>query len=217
MNESEEKLIELYEILSLLRHEMKQPLNAISLIGQTISRDIEKDRLKVNELQDSVKIVLTQVNKLSAMVNHTRSFLPEPPKNALVSLNLNEVIEAATKVCSPSQIIKELDSNLPLIQGDAFRLEMAVRNLLILATQSLKTTPDKKIVLKTSKIDNHQLSLSISGSSEAMVKDAVKSSFDLFFTMGLTLAVSKKIMNEHKGIFESENQETAFVIKFPYL
>ncbi|MBF0301268.1 MAG: HAMP domain-containing histidine kinase [Oligoflexia bacterium] len=240
MKESDEKTRYLYEIISIISHEMKQPLNAISLISQSIGRDIEKKRLKENEVQEAMKTLISQTTKMSEMIDHMRSIIKRPSVVEFVNLNLNEVIGSAIRYCLPTldgsnvEIVKELDTNLPEFRGDPFRLEMAFRNIInnlikiLIANTNTDGNTNKILGIKTSTKNNNQLLLSIYDNVGVVTKDLAKHIFDPFFAGGekalsssvLDLAIAKKIITEHRGSIDLENidkQGTCFVITLPGL
>jgi len=55
-----------------LAHELKQPLNDIKIISQSILVDIRKNRFAEEELEQDLNEVVNQVNRMAEIIDHAR-------------------------------------------------------------------------------------------------------------------------------------------------
>ncbi|MBF0359436.1 MAG: hypothetical protein HQK49_00400 [Oligoflexia bacterium] len=73
---------ELRDMISAIGHELRQPLNSISLIGQSVSRDIDRDRLDLKDLKESMRTIVTQANRMSEIIDRLRLIIKKEDKNS---------------------------------------------------------------------------------------------------------------------------------------
>lgn len=49
-------------------HELKQPINVAKIICQSILQDIQKNRLKVEDLDNDLSEIVSQMNRMSEII-----------------------------------------------------------------------------------------------------------------------------------------------------
>jgi C4-dicarboxylate-specific signal transduction histidine kinase len=210
-----EKLIALGELTASVAHELKQPLNTIKIIGQSILRDIDKKRFDEQNAKDDLPEIILQVDRMSEIIDHMRVFTRRPIEAANEMVDLNGIIGDALKFVSQQlrdhniEVIRDLDADLPKATGDSIRLEQVVINLINNARDAVEKsgTKEKRIEVRTGKdADGQAVWLEVKDNGLGIREDEKKKIFQPFFTTkepgkgtGLGLSVSKKIIEEHKG------------------
>lgn len=86
-----ERMTALGELTAGIAHELNQPLNNIKIICQDILRDINKNRLEIDTLPQSIGDVVGQINKMSKIIDHMRIFTRRLNLAYGEEFNVNEV------------------------------------------------------------------------------------------------------------------------------
>lgn len=223
-----EKLSAIGEISSGITHEIKQPLNVIKILNQSLLRDISKNSLEEEELKEDLEQVNEQVNKMAEIIDHMRVFSRGTNHNDKQNIDVNNVIESGLKFFSQQLkvhnvlLVKELHDNLPNIFGNPIQLEQVLMNLITNARNAVEGSEktDKQIRVRSYGIapeisPTHRYSVSIEvsdtgGGIPVQLEDKI---FKQFFTTkppgegtGLGLSISQKIVKDHDGVIELENK-----------
>jgi len=219
-----EKLIALGEMSAGVAHELKQPLNVIKIISQSILRDVNKKRLEEDELSDNLGQVTRQVNKMSEIIDHMRIFSRRSDATHLEDIQVNQVIENAFSLFQEQfkirgiDIHKNLAHDLPDIKGDPIRLEQVMTNLISNARKALEECNHEEKILNVTTFDQkqthegksiHVIVIEISDTGTGIPDHHQAKIFEHFFTTrkpgegtGLGLAITKTIIEEHHGKIE---------------
>lgn len=214
------------EMTSGLAHEINQPLAAIASYTQGALLRLRKgeDAEKVASILEQV---IVQAQRAANIVQHLRNFVikgkphREPTDIALVvrralSLVRNEVMKHAIELdVAPHE-------QLPLIEADAIQVEQVILNLLRNAVEAMSEVPSGR----------RRLGIAVNASSEGGVVIAIsdtgpgitdsvcgKISSPFFSTkpegMGLGLAISRTIIEDHGGRLDHEpNPEGGTTFRF---
>jgi signal transduction histidine kinase len=109
-------------------------------------------------------------------------------------------------------IEKEFDSSLPTISGDQIQLQQVVLNLVLNAAEAMnEASPDlRRLIIRTLRHDDRFAEVSIRDCGPGIKDNPVGKIFEPFYTtksdgMGMGLAISKEIVNSHKGVIWGEN------------
>ncbi len=226
-----EKLNALGELTASISHELKQPLNIIQIISQGLERDIEKNRLKEDELKSSLADVRVQITRMSEIIEHMRLFTRRA-EFAMEKHHINEVIEQACKFFTQQltnrniELTRSLGSDLPFSMLDAIQLEQVVINLIANAKDAIEgnARKDGKIEIKTHKV-NQSVAIQISDNAGGIPDLVLARIFEPFFTTkapgkgtGLGLSISKKIVENHNGqlaVVTKLGEGSTFTITLP--
>ena len=219
-----EKLVALGEMSAGVAHELKQPLNVIKIITQSIIRDVQRNRLDEEEIPENLGQVTRQVNKMSEIIDHMRIFSRRSDNVHYEGVDINEVINNAFSLFIEQfkireiNIEKQLAKNLPEIKADHIRLEQVFTNLISNARKAFEEFESEE---KTVKVISLREKINVSGKTEDVIRVEISDTgpgiseknipkiFDHFFTTrdpgegtGLGLAITKTIVEEHKGKIE---------------
>ncbi|MBF0300048.1 MAG: PAS domain S-box protein [Oligoflexia bacterium] len=224
-----EKLNALGELTASIAHELKQPLNIIRIISQSLEMDIKKNRLKDEELKNGLVDIKKQIDKMSEVIEHMRIFTRRTG-TLMEEKNVNTVVETACKFfyqqlqSNNVELIIKLEDNLPDVLIDAIQIEQVLINLISNAKDAFESnnTKEAKNEIKTytvynvdnvGNIDSNKslagkklVVLEITDNAAGIPDEIVKKIFDPFFTTkapgkgtGLGLSISKKIIENHHG------------------
>ena len=202
------------EVARRLAHEIKNPLTPIQLSAERLQHKLT-DKLESNDSQLLKRATDTIVSQVAALKNMVAEFAdyaraPAPQLNVLdVHQLLYEVMGLYEANSSP--ITLRLNAGRTRINGDATRLRQVVHNLLQNAHDALQQTQQRQIILSTFNTTNDMLKLTIADNGSGFPEHILARAFEPYMTSkpkgtGLGLPIVKKIVEEHGGTINIENQ-----------
>jgi len=231
-----EKLSALGELTAGVAHELKQPLNGIKIISQSLLKDIERGQVEREELGEDLHDMVTQVNKMADIIDHMRIFTRSSEGIIQESFDINGIIEGAFKFLGQQlrdhniQVGEDFSPDLPKVVGDSNRLEQVLRNLISNASNAVESNgkEEKRIGIRTYRINSNGDSavvIEVSDNGNGVPEHARKKVFQPFFTtnppgkgIGLGLSVASKIVEDHQGRIELDStlgEGTTFRVILP--
>lgn len=228
-----EKLSALGELTAGVAHELNQPLNGIKIIAQSLLRDIRKDRLEVEELDQELADVVFQVDKMSEIIDHMRTYSRRTEGSTREMIDVNSIIDGATKFLYQQlanhniKVLKQVESDLPQVLADPIRLEQVAMNLITNARKAMDSAENgnKAIEIKTYQDNGSHVIFEVSDNGVGIPPDKLALIFEPFFTTrekgegtGLGLSISNKIIEEHNGRIEVTSkmgEKTTFRVFLP--
>lgn len=215
-------------LASGIAHEIRNPLNFINLsIDHVRSRfrpSTEADQSMFDNLLDSIK---SQVGRLNQLVTDFLSY-GKPTKLSPQSVNLPQLLN---EVVSPLQLqakeqkidlLVECDGDLPEIEADEQLLKICLSNLVMNALQAMPTGGQLRITLTSSDRD---VQITVSDTGVGIPPEQLDKIFEPYYStketgIGLGLAVTKKLVQDHGGTISVNSQlhqGSAFTITLPRL
>ncbi|MBL0707478.1 MAG: PAS domain S-box protein [Sulfurimonas sp.] len=208
------RLAQMGEMISMIAHQWRQPLGAISATAanleikfelQTFRFDSQKNIEKSSEyIVESLKDIDELVESLTTTIDDFRNFYK--PNKKSVKISLEEVISKALKILSTSftssgiEVVQECLSKETMEIYDT-ELMQVILNILNNAKDNFieKETKNPKILIKT-----YGKSISISDNGGGIDNTVLDKIFDPYFSTkdakngtGLGLYMSKIIVQEH--------------------
>ena len=211
------------EVARRLAHEIKNPLTPIQLSAERLEMKLG-GKLAAPEqalLTKSVKTIVDQVDAMKRLVNEFRDYARLPAAELKpVDLNalINDVIQLYGVDNAVVPVQAELDTNAPLIKGDAQQLRQVIHNLVQNAQDAQEGSAHSFVTVKTdySKTSS-RVRLSVRDNGSGFPEHILKRAFEPYVTTkvkgtGLGLAVVKKIADEHGARIDISNRVTDGVI-----
>lgn len=210
-----EHLAGIGQVAQNIAHEIKNPLNFISL-----SIDHMKEHYKPcseDDIEKFESLVVNMKNEIQRLSKFAESFLGygKPIELNLRMSDIGKIIEEVLELVSAKaragkiQIIKEYNS-LPELFVDPEFIKTCIYNLIINAFEAM---PEGGILgIRTYESDT-RFSLSIDDTGSGVADDEISKIFEPFFTtkskgLGLGLPLTKRIIEEHGGKVSFERKET---------
>ncbi len=223
------KFAQLGEMLSMIAHQWRQPLNVISSLNEMIRLNIRKKDVDEQKIIKLSKDISNQVQYLSKTINDFREFLL--PKQEPIETTLDYVINAVLDLVEPSlyknqiEIVLELNAKSK-IKTHASELKQVLMNLVRNAEDAIvEHRSDNRVIEIMTYEKGDNIALKIADNGGGISPDIAKSIFEPYFSTkgekngtGLGLYMSKLIIEKHcKGTIEVHNtQEGAeFFIELP--
>ena len=210
-------------------HEVNTPLAVISSYTQMLAKQLQSDSQKAGLLDKITK----QTFRASEIVNNLLNF-SRTTGTELTEVSLNKVIadtlallEHQFKV-SHIEVQSELYQNLPLIHGNAGRLQQVFLNLFLNAKDAMTGGG----TLNVATLNGEFVSVRVSDTGSGIAQEHIQRIYDPFFTTktspaegqnrgtGLGLSVTYGIIQEHAGNIRVESRPgegTTFTLDFPLI
>src|SRR5579863_3047977 len=210
-------------------HEVNTPLAVISSYAQMLSKQLQTDPQKGGLLDKITRQTFRASEIVNNLLNFSRTSAAEfaevdVNKIILDTLSLLEHQFKTTKVL----VQDELASHLPMIQGNAGRLQQVFLNLFLNAKDAMPGGGTLRVA--TSNGDG--VSVVISDTGTGIAQEHIQRIYDPFFTTktspqenqrrgtGLGLSVTYGIIQEHAGkirVESSPDAGTTFFLEFPLM
>lgn len=231
------KLATLGEMATGIAHEMNQPLGSINLMAQGLLMAKERNKLTDVLLEEKLKSVVEQVDRINRLITHLRTFARQSPQTSQeiqVNLPLNDTLKLVGQQLIDRNIDVKIDlaEGLPSILAEHNKLEQVFLNIIGNARDSLDdmelivnsykvkdNTPAwaaswcKKMEICTCQEYDHVI-IEISDTGAGIPKNVIDRVFEPFFTTkevgkgtGIGLSITYGIVKEFDGTINVESEE----------
>lgn len=219
-NVQTEKLATLGYLSAGMAHEIRNPLNSITLFVQLI-----KAGLQDQEKLEYIERIMKEADRIDTILGKLLD-ASKRPRFELKEVNVDQVIDQTLEVFSPQTelngIIVERDyRNVPpAIQADPSEIEQIFTNLFL---NSIHEMPDGGVLRVVLDCDDTHISARVSDTGKGIPEKNLPNIFDPFFTSksrgsGLGLSVVLRIVKTYKGKIEVEqtsDKGTTFRVTLP--
>jgi signal transduction histidine kinase len=203
----------------LLAHEIKNPLNSMSLELQLLERRIAKIEVSDadrDKLAPSIRVVKNELARLIALSNDYLAFSPKPGALELVPVDIRAITHEVLRAHAASftdhriSIVDRLGEEPVLVLGHAHKLKQLLHNLIGNAIEAVSAADVREI----------QLGLRRHGADvELAVRDSGPGISDpvMIFAPGYTtkasgtgmgLAICQQVAKQHGGRLAAKNRES---------
>jgi PAS domain S-box-containing protein len=195
-------------------HEVRNPLNSISLNIQLIKESLENpDESSRQEMIEILDNAITEIKRLNDII---RSFLEfsRPPAPQMLPEDPNQSVrQALTLLAKEAQqadveIIENL-GNLPKISMDRNQVSQVVYNICLNAIQAMRKQGGGKLEV-TTLVNKDYVLLELKDNGPGIAPGIKDKLFELFCSTkeegsGLGLAIAEQIVEQHEGRIVAEN------------
>lgn len=206
-----EKLTAMGELASGVAHEVRNPLNAIGMIAQRLSKEFEP-KADVDEYKTLSRTVVNEVFRINVLIQRFLKFA-RPPKLDLQSSDLNNLMDEVIELVLPeadskgTKVVKKYQT-LEKIFIDPNQLKQVFLNLLQNSLQAI--SKDGSVFVKMRALDNNVV-VEIEDTGYGIAKESLAKIFDLYFTTkedgtGMGLSIANQIVAAHHGSIEVESR-----------
>ena len=223
-----EKLSSIGLLAAGVAHEVNTPLAVISSYAQMLTKQINGDA----KLSPLLEKITRQTFRASEIVNNLLNF-SRTSATEFSAIDLNKIITETLTLLehqlktSRVKVQTDLYAGLPLIHGNAGKLQQVFLNLFLNAKDAMA---DKGGTLHISTANGDAVQVNISDSGAGIEPEHINKIYDPFFTTknvpregqsrgtGLGLSVTYGIIQEHAGKIRVDSQPgqgTTFHLEFP--
>jgi PAS domain S-box-containing protein len=223
------RLTTMGELAGSIAHEVNQPLGAILMNSETGLRVLARPDADIAKAGEILKRVAADAKRASEIIDRIRAMatrrVPEQ-----VPLSLADVIEESITFLRYElqsrgiSVRLELAPDLPQVVGDRTQLQQVVMNLAINAVQAMAPSEQARpgILIRTVLTDDQMACCYVEDSGPGIDPSHLPHLFDSFFTtkdsgIGLGLAISRSIIEAHRGHMRADNGSTLGGARFGFM
>ncbi len=212
-------------LVSMLSHEIKNPLSGIKGASQIIQK---RTNIKDKDL-NLIKLISNEAERIKKLLNSLENFTDDRPIKKR-SVNLNQILRSSKDSVNAMfdkkkiNYLENYDPSLPMIYGNTDQLFQLFINLLKNAAEAINK--DNGIIKISTRYEHGNLPIKviIEDNGIGIPNELRENIFDAFVTnktngKGLGLSICAKIIHSHSGTieFDTINNKTLFTIMFEKL
>jgi len=202
-------------LLGTLAHEIKNPLGGIKGAAQLL-----RERIKAEGIGEYTNLIIKETDRLNSILQNYLTICKKP---SFHSLNIHEVLEKTFPILDILMkdkglvLHKTYDPSLPKVMGDEGKLLQAFLNIIKNALEAMTkggtltvTTGVSREYVRQKGKPKRWAVISIKDTGEGIPPEDIPKIFLPFYTKkkhgtGIGLALSKKIILDHKGFIKVES------------
>jgi PAS domain S-box-containing protein len=211
------------EVARRLAHEIKNPLTPIQLSAERMRRKFlgSMNAEDAQILERATHTIVAQVDAMKQMVNAFSEYARAPDMHfSRFDLNqlITEVVDLYRVQDSSADLKLLLDPQLPPISADRIRIRQILNNLVTNSLEALEGRLGACIEIETHVAEDGprqgaSVAIVVTDNGPGFQRDLLGTVFDPYVTSkpkgtGLGLAIVKKIVEEHGGRIEADNQRS---------
>lgn len=218
-----DRLVAMGELASGMAHEVRNPLNAISIIVQRLGREFEPITDQ-QQYRDFIKTVRDEVRRVDRIVQQFLTFA-RPPVLAPQSVDLDELLEESVRVIEPKAQERNIGvqrsfAGIGTVRVDPEQMKQVVLNLL---SNAVEATAEGAIRIATRTLEDERVEIEVEDTGTGISPEDLERIFDLYYTtkaegMGLGLGMVQRIVSEHGGRVTVKSEMgagTKFILNLP--
>ena len=215
-----QKLATLGYLAAGMAHEIRNPLNSISLFTQLL-----RDGINDPEKQEYIEKILKEVDRVDGTLRKLLDTAKRPVYE-LTDVKLERVIQNALEAFTPQITVQGIkvkfifSGTMPELKADPAELEQIFTNLFLNAIHEMSAGGELTIELLQ---ENNDAVILVSDSGKGIPQENLPNIFDPFFTTksrgtGMGLSVVLRIVKNYGGRIEvarSDESGTTFAVRLP--
>jgi nitrogen fixation/metabolism regulation signal transduction histidine kinase len=225
-----ERLSALGQFASGLAHEIRNPLNFINLsIDHIRKKFVPKDKIDKETFSRLMLEVKDEIRRLNDLISNFLNYgkpISLHLKEIDLKLIINEITALAEQKIQMEKINIEIDipEDIPMVMIDKDQMKICFINIILNSIQAMPKGGSLTIKARPNSNDAN-LDIIFTDTGAGIDIQDMDKIFDPYFTtkdvgIGLGLALTKKIINEHKGeifIFSRPGVGTNVTIRLPLI
>jgi signal transduction histidine kinase len=216
-----EKLAALGTLSAGLAHELRNPLNTVSMLMYAMGQDMSAG----SAFADDVEIVQSELARMSLLIEQFLEFArPRPPH--FQRERIEEVMEETLLLIGPEartrgiRVVRDWSKDLPPVWADGTQIKQVFLNLLLNAMQAMNHGGTLTVRIAVS---GGSLLTAIMDEGEGISPEVRAKLFEPFFSTkqggtGLGLSISQRIIEGHNGRLRLSSEPgagTSVIIRLP--
>lgn len=207
----QDKQVAIGQLAAGLAHEIRNPLNAIGIIGQRIRREVNPAQNN-EEFRQMTDTMTTEIKRVNVLLEEFLSFT-RPTPLTIETVDVQTLVEDAANLFSaPAEeqgLSLKVTTEAPgKIEGDPHYLQQALSNLIRNALDATQAGDEINLVALRQK---GEVVIQVRDTGQGIPPEKINRIFDLFYTTrdqgtGIGLAVTHKIVADHGGTIEVDSQ-----------
>jgi signal transduction histidine kinase len=230
-------LTSLGELASGIAHEIKQPLQNISLATESLEDEYSAEVPDKKYIGETVRDIFEGIKRIKFIITEISNFSRGQQEQLCEPFSVNTRIQNAFSLARTKfsnrriDVMFDLDENIPDIEGNPYKFEQVIVNFFnnakdALEEKSAKTDQDfQKMMQVISRFSDNEIVVEVKDNGAGIPENIKTNIFLPFFTTkslgkgsGLGLSISLGIIKEMGGFIELESKEmegTTMRVKIP--
>ncbi len=227
-----ERLAYIGQLAAGVAHEIRNPLNSMSINLQLLKRALKRPCANVMHSREGVfKVIGSEINRLDNIVTEFVHYA-KPKRMRLKKKNINDTVEQIISLIKKQaslvniQLKQKLGDGLPLIPVDEDKIKQVFLNIGINSMQAMAKNGGEicfSTLFCPENGSQGQVQISISDCGPGIDETKQQKIFEPFFStkdsgIGLGLSIAYRIIEEHNGQISIESKlgrGTTFIIRLP--
>ena len=217
-----EKMAAMGELASGVAHEIRNPLNAISMIAQRYKKEFKPEG-NPEEYNSMTEVLLTETKRVNNIIQQFLRFA-RPPKLNKSIVKVNELVKDISALVEPQCKAKGLAFEVKcdcdqIVNIDIDLMKQVLLNIL---QNSIEAAHEGKVMLNAY-VYSDKLVIEISDTGPGIPQDKLDKIFNLYYTTkqsgtGMGLSIVQQIVSQHDGSVKVESKQgegAKFTIEIP--
>ena len=215
------------EVAGALAHEFSQPLTAVLSNAQAARRFMKHDAPDLDEVAKTIDDIIADARRSAEIMSRLRAMIQKRTIET-APMDLNAVVENVIALLRGEAELENvavdlrLAESLPPVVGDPVQLQQVLVNLIKNGFDAMKVQAieDRLMVIETAEDGDVGVRVSVRDTGVGVDEGAIESLFEPFHTtkddgLGMGLAISRSIINEHRGeIWAERNPDRGMSFHF---
>lgn len=208
------RLSALDEMGAAIAHELNQPLTAVLLYMQSVSRKASSDESIPPQILDVISKAVREAERAGEIIQRMRQ-LVERKAPERTSINVAELVAACLEMAElgsgegPSVLRSEVEDGLPPLMADPVQIRQVLINLLRNSREAIADQKDQQVTLCVH-LNAGSLEFRVRDNGPGVPEEIAEVLFRAFTGakhkgVGLGLAISRSIAQNHGGDLRLEN------------
>ena len=222
-----ERLSALGQLAAGVAHEIRNPLNAVSMASQRLKRDfVPADEDKAREFQSLAGVIRDEIRRLNGIIEEFLTF-SKSRRLEFHDYPVTDVLQKIVNLIREEATAKNIDirthwsTDGAVIPMDMDKLQQALLNIIKNAMESIE---DKGVIdITVARKTKDKISIKVSDTGCGMTSNEVERIFSPEYTtkekgLGLGLPLAHEIVRGHSGeilVFSEQGSGTTFEIILP--
>ena len=207
------------EMVSILAHEVSQPLTVITDAADRCSYLLREGDLSISELDVPISMICDQAIRANSIIQNLRQFVVRSATTH-TPVDLNYEIDNALNLLREQIEARDIDirlslsESLPLVLADSLQIQQVFVNLVQNSVEAMKdvSVERREIVIVTSEREN-QIRASVRDAGQGLVPEVAGRLFEPNVStkdkgLGMGLAICDRIVSAHGGKITVTSNET---------
>lgn len=208
------------EMAAGLAHELNQPLGAISSYTDGCIRMLEAGTATDHVIRHAMQEVGDQARRAGRIIHRLREFIADrdgEKEDVELSQIVAEVIEVLEAHLRQNQVVLGMDlDHAPPVHIDRIQIQQVLVNLIRNAIDAMvpeNNDPPRRVLLSAKVVEGDRVEVAVGDIGPGCDDETLARMFDPFYTtkatgMGMGLAISRTIVEAHRGRMTAEANDT---------
>ncbi|MEX2117601.1 MAG: ATP-binding protein [Bacteroidota bacterium] len=220
-----EKLSAMGELASGIAHEIRNPLNAISMIAQRFGREFVPKEGQA-EYKDLTTVLRSETDRVNSIIQNFLRFA-RPPQPMFRSVSLDELVRPIVTLFRGQAEEKGVELKHTIDSESTLTVDpqLLTQALLNILQNALDATPAGGSISLTAKNENDRIRIDVRDTGEGIPPERISQIFNLYFTTkatgtGMGLAVTQQVVAQHGGNIDVQSEVgkgTIFSLMLPLI